>query len=115
MWREGDYKRAIALCKESLNLNQEVGDPRGVVACLAGFAAIAAAQGKFEHAAILMASVETQLALIGIQLIYMDKKEYEHNLALLRAKLEEKTLAKFWAKGKAMSLEQAVAFALEET
>jgi non-specific serine/threonine protein kinase len=114
LWRNGDYKRAIALCKESLNLNQEVGDPRGVVACLAGFAAVAMAQEKFKHAAILMASVETQLALIGIQLIYMDKKEYERNLAFLRAKLEEKTLAKFWAKGRAMSLNDALAFALQE-
>jgi len=114
-WREGDYKRAIALCKESLNLNKEVNDPRGVVACLAGFAAIGVLQRKFERAAKLMGAVETQLTSIGIRLLFLDKLEYERNLALVREQLEEKTLAKFWAKGTAMSLEQAIAFALEET
>jgi tetratricopeptide (TPR) repeat protein len=113
-WREGEYQKAITLCKESLNLNQEVGDSRGVMACLTGFAAIAVAQGKFERAATLMAAAETQLAWIGIRLSHIDKMEYERNLASLHAKLDEQTIAKFWAKGNSMSLEQAIAFALEE-
>jgi predicted ATPase/DNA-binding SARP family transcriptional activator len=114
-WREGDYERAIQLCKESLNLNQEIDDPRGKIACVAGFAAIAMAQGKFERASRLMAAVESQLTLIGIQLLFVDKMEYERNLALLRTQLDEKILNKFWAKGKAISLQQIIAFALEET
>ncbi len=113
-WHAGDYKNAISLCKESLKLNHEVGDPRGVMCCVAGFAAIAVAQGNFERAAKLMAAVETQLATIGIRLLYMDKMEYERNLDVLRGKLDEKTLTKFWAKGKEMSFEQTMAFALEE-
>ena len=110
---EGDYEEAIALCKESLRLNHEVSDPRGVMCCVAGFAAIAVAQEKFERAAQLMAAVETQLVSISIQLPFMDKREYERNLALVRAKLDEKTLARFWEKGKAMSFEDAVTFALK--
>jgi len=113
-WREGDWASAISHCKESLRLNHEAGDPRGVVCCVAGFAAISAAQGKFEHAAKLMAAVESRLASIGVGLLYMDKMEYERNLALLHTNLDEKALAKFWAKGKAMSFEDAIAFALEE-
>jgi tetratricopeptide (TPR) repeat protein len=112
-WREGHYEEAKARCKESLRLNHEVGDPRGVMSCVAGFAAIAVAQEKFERAAQLMAAVETQLTLISIQPPFMDKMEYERNLALVRAKLGEKVLAKIWAKGKAMSFEDAVALALE--
>jgi tetratricopeptide (TPR) repeat protein len=112
-WREGDYEKAMALFRESLIKNQAVGDPRGAIACLAGFAAIGLAQGKYERAAQIMATVETQLTLIGIRLLPVDKMEYERNLAILRAKLDEKTLTKFWAKGKGLSLEQAVAFALE--
>ena len=63
---------------------------------------------------MLMAAVETQLTLIGIRLLYIDKLEYERNLGQLRTRLDEKTFAKFWAKGKAVSLDKAVAFALEE-
>ena len=114
-WREKDFARAIAFCKESLSLNRELGDPRGVLACLAGFADIAVVQGKFARAAQLMAAVETQLAAMGMQLLPVDKKEYERNLAQLRAQFEQRTLSKSWAKGKEMSLEQAIAFALDGT
>jgi len=114
-WRSGDWGNAVIHCRESLRLNQEARDPRGVVCCVAGFAAISVAQGKFERAAKLMAAVETRLASIGVGLLYMDKLEYERNLALLHEKLDEKSLAKFWAKGKEMSFEDAIALALEET
>jgi tetratricopeptide (TPR) repeat protein len=113
--REGDYKKAVALCKESLTLNHELGDLRGMLACMAGFAAIAVAQGKFERAASLMAAVETQLSSNRLRLLFLDKMEYERNLALLRAQLDEKNLNKFRAKGRGMSLDEAIAFALEET
>jgi tetratricopeptide (TPR) repeat protein len=114
-WREGDFENAISLCNESLRLNSEVGDRRAVICCVAGFAAIATAQRKFERATTLMSAVETQLASMGIRLIYMDNMEYKRNLDVLRAKLDQKTFIKSWAKGKALSLDEAIAFALEET
>jgi tetratricopeptide (TPR) repeat protein len=113
-WREKDFRKAIALCKESLSLNHELGDPRGVLASLSAFADIAVVQGKFERGATLMAAVETQLAAMGMRLLPVDKMEYEHNLALMRTKLDEKVFGKVWAKGKAMSLDDAIALALEE-
>ena len=61
-----------------------------------------------------MAAVETQLASMGMGLLPVDNMEYERNLAHLRANMDEKDLAKFWAKGKAMSLDEVIAFALEE-
>jgi len=115
LWREGDYEAAVVLCKESLDLNLAKGDPRGIMACLAGFAAIAVAQGKFERAARLMATVETQLTTIGIQLLSLDKMEYERNLILLSTHLNKKTLDKFWATGATISTEEAVKYALEES
>jgi predicted ATPase/DNA-binding SARP family transcriptional activator len=114
-WREKDFARAIAFCKESLSLNRELGDPRGVLACMAGFADIAVVQGKFARAALLMATVETQLAAMGMQLLPVDKMEYERNLAYLRMNLDKKAITRFWTKGRDMSLEQGIEFALEET
>jgi tetratricopeptide (TPR) repeat protein len=110
-WREGDYAEATALCEESLRLNIEVSDPRGIIACLAGFAAIAAAQQEWERAARLMAAVESQLSALGIRLLHVDGLEYERNLALLREKMQEKTLTKAWKKGKRLSRVEAIAFA----
>ena len=114
-WREKDFEKATVLCQESLSLNRELGDPRGVLACLAAFADIAVVQGKFARAAQIMAAVETQLAAMGMRLLPVDKTEYERNLAQLRAQFDERTLYKFWAKGKEMSLDDAIAFALQET
>jgi predicted ATPase/DNA-binding SARP family transcriptional activator len=114
-WRERNYENAISFCKESLRLNYDVSDPRGVMCCVAGFAGIAVARRNFERAAELLAAVETQLSTIGIGLWHMDQREYERNFALLRTQLDEKTFVKFWAKGKALSFEEAIAFALEET
>lgn len=112
-WQLGSYQKANALCGESLRLNQEVGDPRGTIASLAGFAAIAVARAEYERAAKLMAAVETQLASIGIRLLYVDKMEYDRNLTKVRVELEEKSLAKLWAQGRAFNLDQAIEYALE--
>ena len=80
---------------------------------MAGFADIAVVQEKFARAAQIMAAVETQLASLGMRLLPVDKMEYERNLAVLRAELDEKTLTKFWTKGKEMSLDDAIACALK--
>ncbi|HEX5940896.1 MAG TPA: hypothetical protein VFY66_01405, partial [Anaerolineales bacterium] len=115
MWHEGRYDDAIVQLQESLKLNQDVADPRGVVACLAGFAAVAVGRGQFPRAAQVMGAVETQLADLGIPLLYMDKMEYERNLAIVQAKLDEQAFKNFWIKGTHMSLEQAMDFALGRT
>lgn len=113
-WRENDFAGAAPLCKESLILNQESGDRRGVIACMAGFAAIAARRRQLERAAKLMASVETQLGSIGIRLLPVDQTEYEHNLEAVRAQLDKSTLVMAWSEGASMTIEQAIAFALED-
>ena len=95
-------------------MNQETGDPRATLACIAGFAAIAVGQGKLERGARLMGAIEAQLSVLSLRLLHIDRAEYERNLSLLRARLDEITLGKFWAKGTEMSFDQAIAFALEE-
>jgi non-specific serine/threonine protein kinase len=113
-WYEGHYDEAIARLQESLKLNQDIADPRGVIACLAGFAAVAVAQEQLQRAAQLMGAVETQRASLGIRLLYMDKLEYDRKLTVLQTKLDQQALEKSWEKGNRMSLDQALAFALEE-
>lgn len=113
-WHESDYERAMALCKESLTLNMEIGDRRGVAACLAAFAGIAVAQTKWARAAKIFGVVEVLLRAIGATLLPLDRAEYDRNVATLRAQLAEATFAAAWAEGRAMTLEQAIEYALEE-
>jgi len=44
-----------------------------------------------------------------------DAIEFERNVAATRAQLDEATFAAAWTEGKAMTLEQAIEYALEET
>jgi tetratricopeptide (TPR) repeat protein len=105
--------QAINLFRESLVYNQEVHDYRGICACLAAFAAISVEQGKKEHAALLFGAVNTFLESAHIPLLPFDQHEYERNLSKLRDQLKETSFLKFWAKGGAMTMDEAIAFALE--
>ena len=51
---------------------------------------------------------------MGLGLQPSDKPEIDRFEAIVRAELDENTFKSAWEKGQAMTLEQAVAFALEE-
>jgi tetratricopeptide (TPR) repeat protein len=112
-WHCGEFDKAALFCHESLTLNQELGDERGVIASLSAFAGIATAERRLAYTAQLLGAVETLLRSKNIRLVYMDRMEYERNLFILQKELDEETLKKFWEKGTRMSLDQATAFALE--
>jgi predicted ATPase/DNA-binding SARP family transcriptional activator len=111
--REGHHAKAAALCRRSLELNLEVDDPRGVCACLAAFVAIAMAQGESRKGALLAAAVDEQLVQWSIPLLFVDRLEFEQNLARLRSELPAKTLQKAWAEGGRLTMEKAIGLALE--
>jgi predicted ATPase len=112
-WLNGDVKTALARCKDSLNLNLKAGDPRGVIASIAGIAAIELVRSEFERAGTLLAAVDSQLAAIRVKLLYLDRIEYERNLAVLRRHLSDAVLDECWAEGRALSMDQAIELALE--
>ena len=125
--QQGDYNRAAARFKESLTLFQELGNKRGAAECLAGLGGVAGAQGQQasagraarERAATLLGAARAQLDAVGAAMWPADRIEYERNLASLRSeahgKLEEANWKQAWDGGQAMSMEQAIAYALEES
>ncbi len=50
---------------------------------------------------------------IGAPLPPVDRRRYDVAIADIRAQLDEPTFAAAWAEGQAMTLEQAIAYALE--
>jgi predicted ATPase/DNA-binding SARP family transcriptional activator len=113
-WYQGEYEKAALFCRESLTLNQELGDERGVIASISAFAGIATAQGRLSPAAQLFGAVEALLRSKNIQLVHMDRMEYDRNVATLHAQLDPLTFEKVWKRGSSMTLEQAIEFALKE-
>jgi non-specific serine/threonine protein kinase len=111
----GDYARATALCKESLTLNIELEEQPGIVMCLAALAAIIAAQGKGERAAQLLGAVEFLAGTLATPLPMMDRMQYDRHRAAVRAQLDEASFAAASAAGRALTMEQAIAYAIENS
>jgi predicted ATPase/transcriptional regulator with XRE-family HTH domain len=112
MLRLGDPEQAGRLCRESLALNQETQSQQGVIACLAGLAAVLAAQGQTGGAVQLFGAVEAFLATLAVPLLPIDRIEYERQVTALRQQLHPAAWATAWAEGRAMTLEQAIKVAL---
>ncbi len=108
------FARAQIRLREALMLFRESGDHRGMAACQEDLASLAAAQGQAAPAARLLATVEAQRERKGGQRMVLDHEMYERMLGSVRAQLDQATWEAAWAEGRAMSLEQAVAYALEE-
>jgi non-specific serine/threonine protein kinase len=112
--KEADYERANTLFRESLIRNQQLGHQTGIVAAIAALAALAMEVGRLSRAAQLYGIVEGRLAVLSLPLYVSDQVEFNRSISALRARLDEKTFAKFWTKGKSMTFEQAIAYALED-
>ena len=112
--RRGDYSSAGTYIRESLTMNSEIEDKRGVVACLAAWAALTAARGQAVDAVRLCGCVDALLAAMHTGMGPLDRGEHERNMATLRAQLDHAAFAAAWSEGRALTLEQAIALVLEE-
>jgi non-specific serine/threonine protein kinase len=105
---ENDTALAARLCAESLALWQVLGNKTQMSLCLDAFASVISARGDFERAACLMAAAKALRDEMGLALEKVDRVELDRIVTRVRAALDEKTFAKAWAQGRAMTLEQAV-------
>jgi tetratricopeptide (TPR) repeat protein len=112
---QGDYSRAMQLYAEGLGHALDVRNLRGVAWCFKGLAELAEATGQAERAAWLGGASVGVLESSDEQLEHASDAEYWPDIVALRTRLEAAGLAAAWADGRAMTLEQAVAYALEET
>jgi hypothetical protein len=111
---QGDCQKAAGLFAESLTLFREQGDKKGIAECLAGLAGVAGVKGKADRAASLFGAAEAAREALGVVLWPANRIDHDRNVATIRAQLNGAAFAATWAEGRAMALEQAVAYALEE-
>jgi hypothetical protein len=113
-FEQGDYGRAVTLSGQSLRLCQEMSSKRGIVAGLEELAAVASMMGQPKRAPRLFGAAMALREAIGASLPPGERSTYERLIATARAQLDEATFAMAWTEGHVMTLEQAVAYALEE-
>jgi hypothetical protein len=106
--------RERVLRRENLALRREVGNAPAIAQSLQGFAAMAGRQQQWERAARLSGAAEAVYADLGTALPVNSGAEYWRMVSDARSALGEEAFAAAWAEGRAMSLEAAVGYALQD-
>jgi predicted ATPase/class 3 adenylate cyclase/DNA-binding XRE family transcriptional regulator/Flp pilus assembly protein TadD len=109
---EGNYVAARVKYVESLILVRESGSKLTIANCLVGCANLAQATGQAKRATKLCGAVSALLKAIAARLVSPEREMYEHTVNALRAQLDKGTFSKAWAKGQAMTAQQAIEYAL---
>ena len=111
---QGDLERAAGLYRQSLALFGEVGDKWIATECIEGLALIASTQGHCERAACLFGMAEAARETFRITMPRPEAGDQEHFWTAIRERPEGTAFAAAWDEGRAMTLEQAIEYALAE-
>src|SRR5207247_3522241 len=109
---EGRVHDAISMLKESLRILRDLGDRGGIAENLSRFAEAVLVAGRPETAARLVSSSEALREEIGGGVPWLADLNDE-TLTTIRAQLDEARLADAWEQGQRLTVDEAVAFALE--
>jgi non-specific serine/threonine protein kinase len=107
---QGDPVRAEALQRESLGLRRAIDDAVGIGRSLDGLGWAASAQRQFGRAARLFGAAEALREQIGAAPHLPWRAEHERWVAAAWVELGEETFAAAWAEGRALSLDDVVAY-----
>jgi predicted ATPase/transcriptional regulator with XRE-family HTH domain len=113
--QQGHVQRAVALAREGLICHHTVGDRAFVVHSVACHAGLAAAQGKAERAARLLGAMTALRGALAAPHTALSEREAGKIEAAVRNRLGEAGFAAAWQAGRALSLNEAIALALESS
>ena len=109
---QGDLAAAHAHLVEGFAVVNRIGHRPLMVDCLEGLAALAGRRGAFNAAVRLFAAVDAAQQQMGAHLAPYRRQSREESLATLRARLGDQRMDAEWAAGWAMSVSDAVDYAL---
>jgi hypothetical protein len=114
----GDSERAMQFARQVLLLarDRQERDVGGALITIAGSLGLNATSSDAwrRRAARLLGADEANRERIGAFLQPSDTPEYHRIRAEVRAHLDDTAFAAAWAEGRSMTLEQAIAYALED-
>ena len=112
---QGQWHRARELCQKALRLGESIEYSSAVGCTLILSGCIAEAEGQLWHAAILLAAGESVLNSIGTSIAMWPwhLRVHERSMASVKAQLAKNEFDSAIAEGQAMTVEQAVKYALE--
>jgi DNA-binding CsgD family transcriptional regulator/tetratricopeptide (TPR) repeat protein len=111
---QDDLGRAADLYRESLSLSWDAGLNLEVQSALEGFACVAVAKGDAERAVRLWGAAQTLHETKGIPRDTDFLAEADARISDVQSGMGEEEWEEAWSKGRAMTLDEAVCYALEE-
>jgi tetratricopeptide (TPR) repeat protein len=111
--RQGHYAQAMALYSKTLSGWQELGNRAALAHELECFAFIASAQNQTQRAVHLMGAAEALRESIDSPMPAHERVEYDQNVSAMRAQMDAQAFGVAWTEGRAMTMGQAIQFALE--
>jgi predicted ATPase/DNA-binding SARP family transcriptional activator/catechol 2,3-dioxygenase-like lactoylglutathione lyase family enzyme len=108
-----DYAEAESSFRESLELRQTVGNRIGMLYSLSGLAESAMLHGDAVRSARLYSACEALHQEFGVPITPEDRKRHDDHVAALCQQLGQAHFEATWAMGKSMTMDQAVAYALQ--
>jgi DNA-binding CsgD family transcriptional regulator len=110
--RAGNLAEAQRLYQQSIAVWQEFSQRAAIAHQLECFAFLARAQNQSIRAARLLGAAEALREAIGASMTTPEEAEYDREVTALHAQLEAETAAAQRAMGRAMTMDQAIAYAL---
>ena len=114
VFHHGDYQEAEQLEKEAIRIELELGTNHYIGLYLACLSGILAKQGSPKQAAVIFGASESILQTMGVKLQPTDQVEVDQYLTVSKEQFDEQSYQDALEAGRALSLEEAVSFALEE-
>jgi predicted ATPase/class 3 adenylate cyclase len=111
---EGNYAAAKTCYTECLLFDHEIGVYKQFAECLVGFASIANSEKRFERSAKLLGAADVAVRERQVPLERFDQAELQRLITALHAELGDTKFEELMGKGSAMTMEQALTFALEQ-
>ena len=109
----GEYGSARRLSEQSLAIKRDLGDRWGIAYSLEMFASIALGQGEPDRTARLFGAAEALREAIHAPLRPAERDDHDRAAAASRAQLGIEAYTLEWTLGHAMTLDQALGYALE--
>lgn len=110
----GEEYSADRLLKEALTYLWELGETLTIVYVLDDLAGIAAGLGEGMRATRLLGAAQALRESIAAPVSKFERERYDQQVKSARSLLNEKALDRAWDEGRAMALDQAIAYALAE-
>jgi len=113
-WLRGDQERGEALAREAATCKHAVDDRHGLAMVLETLAWMAAEADQHERAACLLGSAERARDEISLAVMELFRLQHERTVATTLRRLGQKAFDAAYARGRAMTIDEGVAFAVAD-